>query len=92
MRIFFASKVVNASRAMLKTFIQHTCLTRIFFYVGLLCHHLDNKKIFDMLFPSACSVLFLFVGKKLECTKIYDLSEMVPKLYAAPLLWVHKKV
>ena len=35
---------------------------------------------------------FFFVERKLECTKIHDLLEMVAECYAAPHFWVQKKV
>ena len=35
---------------------------------------------------------FFFVGRKFECTKIHDFSEMAAEFYAAPHFWVHKKV
>ena len=35
------------------------------------------------------SVVSFFVGRKLECTKIHDLLEMVAECYAAPHFWVY---
>ena len=58
-------------------------------YVGLLCYHLDNKQYLTCWFLQCC---FFFVGRKLECTKIHDLSETAAEFYAAPQFWVHKNV
>ena len=52
-------------------------------YVGLLYHHFDNKKYWTCWFLRCC---FFFVRRKLECTKIHDLSEIVAEFYAAPIL------
>ena len=51
-------------------------------YVGLLYHH------------STCWFLqwcFFFVGRKLECTKIHDFSEIVAEFYAAPIFGCTKR-
>ena len=58
-------------------------------YVGLLCYHFDNKQYWTCWFLQCC---FFFVERKLECTKIHDLLEMVAECYAAPHFWVQKKV
>ena len=63
------------------------CQTPIYF--GFLCHRFDNKQYWTRWFLQCC---FFSVGRKLECTKIHDLSEIVAEFYAAPHFWVYKKV
>ena len=58
-------------------------------YFGFLCHHFDNKQYWTCWFLQCC---FFSIGRKLECTKIHDLSEIVAEFYAAPHFWVYKKV
>ena len=57
-------------------------------YVGLLCHHFDNKQYWTCWFLQCC---FFFVGRKLECTKIHDLSVIVAEFYAAPIFGCTKR-
>lgn len=59
-------------------------------YVGLLCHHFDNKSYLTNVNDSM-SVSF-FVERKLECIKVHGPSEMVAQFYAAPHFQVHKMV
>ena len=56
-------------------------------YVGLLCHHFDNKQYWTW-FLQCC---FFFVRRKLECTKIHNLSEIVAEFYAAPIFGCTKR-
>ena len=58
-------------------------------YFGFLCHHFDNKQYWTCWFLQCC---FFSVGRKLECKKIHDLSEIVAEFYAASHFWAHKKV
>ena len=56
-------------------------------YVCLLCHHFDKKQYWTW-FLQCC---FFFVGRKLECTKIHDFSEIVAEFYAAPIFGFTKR-
>ena len=56
-------------------------------YVGLLCHHFDNKQYWTW-FLQCC---FFLVRRKLECTKIHDLSEIVAEFCAAAIFGCTKR-
>ena len=57
-------------------------------YVGLLCHHFDNKQYWTCWLLQCC---FVFVRRKLEYTKIHDLSEIVAEFYVAPIFGCTKR-